>query len=661
MYKPRQPSKKKRVIPWLILIAIILGGLLVRATYLFEISDQPSFDHLRRDPAFHDFWARGLFGGQCDAPDGCDAEIINNNPYLRPPAYPWFLGLVYATCDSDYMAPRIVQMVLGLFSVILAFFLARALFGNTCGLITTAFMSGYWGFIYYEMELLASSLLVLLGLGLINVLRLWLDKPTYGRAIPAGLLIAVFALARPNILGFLPVLLAWAWWIGRRGKTKQAFRTALAGFFLVALVGIAPATIRNYLVSGEFVLISCNGGINLYIGNNEYSDGYSTDIPGSEELLGHYGWSWFEYPQYVRLLSEKLPKGLTVAQSSTYFGKLAGQFIRDHPGKFFRLIGRRALLFWGPAEISNNKAVHFDHIYSPTLVLLGGFSLPFSLALAGIGLILTDRKSQKNISSGPNGRKQLELIVLILLFVLTYFASFLPFLVSERFRVPIVPFLIIFASYTPYRLVQFIVGGDLGAPSGRPYSQRRKLTFFLMWLAICLALYGLARVPIAAYTYEKDRFQWHYDRGQAAKSADQTGRFISEYQQLLKLKPRWYQGHRSLGEALLSFGHVTEAISHYTYALDLQPENPRAHFNLALALASNGQFELARAHYEKALVLEPDFPEAHNNLGNLFVREKNFDQAIIHYKEALRLRPDFPDARTNLDRAGQKRQRLSTQ
>ena len=48
---------------------------------------------------------------------------------------------------------------------------------------------------------------------------------------------------------------------------------------LSAAAVISPWTLRNYRVHGEWILISSNGGINFWIGNNEQATGEFIEPP----------------------------------------------------------------------------------------------------------------------------------------------------------------------------------------------------------------------------------------------------------------------------------------------------------------------------------------------------------------------------------------------
>ncbi|MBU0717720.1 MAG: glycosyltransferase family 39 protein, partial [Planctomycetes bacterium] len=160
---------------------VVLVGVVLRGCYLAEISQAPDFTSPGMDAAYHDHWARGLAFGDWSLPPEYPDPQIRTTPYFRPPGYPHFLALVYALAGPSYVGPRIVQMLMGLASSVLAYVLARRLFGVSVGLLTALFMSLYWAFIYFEGELLAPGLLVLLTLLLLNVVVRWSDEPTWLR------------------------------------------------------------------------------------------------------------------------------------------------------------------------------------------------------------------------------------------------------------------------------------------------------------------------------------------------------------------------------------------------------------------------------------------------------------------------------------------------
>ncbi len=73
---------------------------------------------------------------------------------------------------------------------------------------------------------------------------------------------------------------------------------------------------------------------------------------------------------------------------------------------------------------------------------------------------------------------------------------------------------------------------------------------------------------------------------QQAGRADQA---LTQYAEVLKLKPDFAKAHNNLGNALQRMARSEEAIAHYQEALRIKPDNPEAHSNWGNALQSLGR------------------------------------------------------------------------
>jgi 4-amino-4-deoxy-L-arabinose transferase-like glycosyltransferase len=457
---------------WIALACILLFGLVLRSVYLTEIESSPAFRYPAFDAEFHDYWARSLVSGDWSEPQFHDDPRIHETPFFRPPGYPYFLAGVYALTGNSHLAARVVQMLMGLASCVLAFLLGRSLFGRGVGLIFAALMSCYWIFIYFEGELLAPVLLVFLALASLLAFARWLDGTTYRNTIATGVLLGLFALVRPNALVLVPVALIWIWWIARRRKDPRRFRVALLGFPLGVVLAVAPATIRNHVVADDLVLITSNAGVNLYIGNNEQTDCVNANIPILGELTTLANWTCFDQPAIVAGVERIEGRALKASEVSQFFSQKALDYIAENPAQTAALAWEKALLFWGPVEISNNKVIHFDRAHSPVLRFLPGFPLALALAIVGLLFLFLEfragRKSRPNVTADTSRR--FELTVLLLAFVAIYFASYLPFFIAGRYRVPIIPFLLLFGAYGIARVYSLV--------------SARRLTHAAIWIGV---------------------------------------------------------------------------------------------------------------------------------------------------------------------------------
>ena len=152
-----------------------------------------------------------------------------------------------------------------------------------------------------------------------------------------------------------------------------------------------------------------------------------------------------------------------------------------------------------------------------------------------------------------------------------------------------------------------------------------------------------------------DNVRAHNNLGLALqKIPGRSNEAIAQYEEALRLDPKYEEAHNNLGIALEGIpGRLDEAIAQYEEALRLMPDVPEAHYNLGSALAKNpGRLDEAVAQYEEALRLNPDYVKAHNNLGSALARiPGRLDEAVAQYGEALRLKPDYAEAHYNLANA----------
>jgi tetratricopeptide (TPR) repeat protein len=143
----------------------------------------------------------------------------------------------------------------------------------------------------------------------------------------------------------------------------------------------------------------------------------------------------------------------------------------------------------------------------------------------------------------------------------------------------------------------------------------------------------------------------HYNLGLALDEKGQIDEAINQYQEAFRLKPDYAEAHNNLGTALGRKGQIDEAISQFQEAIRLRPDFAAAHSNLGNALLMKGQIDEATSQHREALRLKPDYADAHYNLGNDFYKKGQIDEAINQYQEAIRLKPDFAEAHYNLTRA----------
>ncbi|HOC70349.1 MAG TPA: tetratricopeptide repeat protein, partial [Candidatus Hydrogenedentes bacterium] len=439
-------------------------------------------------------------------------------------------------------------------------------------------------------------------------------------------LLGVGALMRPNILLPGGAILAWVVWHAKKGGgSTGSVITTVPVYLGSALLIIFPVIIRNWVVGGQFVFISYYGGINAYIGNNPHSGGTSPEVPDLYEISGVEEWNCFNYPSIVRGLARHLKKpDLDFSGASRYFYKRALLFWRETPLQAIALTLRKAWLFWGPHEISDSKVIHYERLHSNLLSRLPRFSLLLALALTGLVVCVLSNKSRERMDPSASA--------LSLLFVVGYFFSILPFFISERYRFPVVPFLLPFAGFAVVLAWERL-------------RQRKIKAVFLVTLGFILC-YGVATYPLLSYA--PDYSTWYLHRGLAHAAQGDMRDAEAALEQALRENPDNDEAHLQLGYIHATQGLKEDAMEHYRRALEANPNNVFAANNLGYEHYLKNEYPEAEKYYRQALERYPIYTLALNNLGNVLLREGRAEEALACFEKALDIHPHDPFARYNI-------------
>jgi len=578
--------KKTNII---ILIGIILAGAALRVAYLSELYDEPIFRHPEIDALYHNYWAKGLVSGNWAPPLDHDYPAIQENAYFKPPGTPYFLAFVYMLFGISNLYPRIIFMILGILSCFFMYFFVRELFDELTGKIATFIFATYWAFIYYEATFLEPTLAVFFNVLVIFLIFRWISSGGLWKFILSAVIAGFCVLTRPNVLLCIPVIgLFFVYWEWK--KQKNFFRGIATGFLWCFFVGVTilPVTIRNYVVSGEFVPINTQAGITLYTGNNPHANGYIATTPE----IG--GWTCFDWPRIVDDTNKRIGKELTQAETDKYYAKRALDYIKKHPYHTFQLMVKKFFLFWGPKEVCNQKEAECDIRESAVLrVLPLRFSHLLSFAILGLIMWLTSvwKNRKNNLNVRCTSKPTQATIWLVIFFTLVYSATFIPFQVAGRYRVPIIPFLIIGASYSiSYFFKLFIF---------------KKFIQIILWLSFLLLIWFVTSYNFAGY------------------------------------KPRVGRWHLFRGASYLLDENYEKALEDFRYAEQLRPNDERVCVNIGVALYRTGNIDMANKYFKKALNINPKFYRTLQNLGLLKVKTGNLDEAYHYFQQAFKQHPSY--------------------
>ncbi len=594
------PWLRSPLLPGMLIFSL---ALVVRVIYVLQAQANPQFDAPLMDPAYHDQWAWQLAQGTW-APEG---------PFFRAPLYTFFLAAIYAIGGHDYLLPRLVQAVLGAGSCVLIYLIGRRLFSENTGRIAGAMAALYWILIYFDNELLIPILFVFLILASFYALLRTLGwerdasqpprSPAWGFA--AGLLLGLAAIARPNILVFVPVVL-WLLWRARRRGLRVLVAVTLV---LAMLAPIAVVTIYNVTAGDDFVFIASQGGVNFYIGNNPESDGRTAVVPGTR------GDWWGGRFDTIKIAERAAGRELKESEVSDYWFGRAFEFIREQPGEWLGLMLRKLGLFWTAVEIGNNSSIPHLRAYAPLMKLpLLGFGLVLPLAVLGVAL---------------GWRRRGIAVGVPVAFILLYMAGVVAFFVCARYRVPIVPFLILLAA--------------LGLTEAHAAWREGRHRAVLVAVALALAAAVATNLPARAHRENLALAHFHDSIAWKAKGNLQASEMA--LRQALRLDPNLAEARANLANLLAERGDVEAARRAYEEAIGSDPQNAKTLANLASMYLNRGDLSAAQEALDRALAIDPDHSETLRILGVIRERRGDLAGAREAYERAL----EFTDERHRIE------------
>ena len=256
------------------LVVLVAVNILIRAVWLFHYHPAQRSDFL---------W---YYQHAVSLSEGHGYTTAGKPTAYWPIGYPLFLSLIFRITGPSLKAGLIAQALLSVGIVVLIFLIALRTTKST----SVATIAGL-GYTVLPSSIITNSVmgteelftfLLLLSLYIylcVDSGRVWL------KLCLAGLCLGAACLVRPTVLLFPIFIFVYEWLIVRHSFWKSLGRVAV----IVVMMGIAisPLTIRNEVAMHHFILISTNGGVNLW--QSTKSNGYfwSDDPKVNPLLLAH--------------------------------------------------------------------------------------------------------------------------------------------------------------------------------------------------------------------------------------------------------------------------------------------------------------------------------------------------------------------------------------
>ncbi len=583
-----------RSMKWL-LVTILALGLLARLLHFWVISGT-AYPRIGDELPFTDMyvnlhWARTILAG-----DWLGRETYH--PYFhwmkqiapletwyrwwggkeifqQAPLYPYLLAGLLALCKASVTWVLFFQLLIGALQPLVLYWLAASLFGARVGLVAAVLTALYGPFIFHQGVHLRDWLPPLLEpLALFALLRA--NATNRGGAWGmAGAALGLALLTKETVLLFLPFVGLWLLWENwpdwRRSIRPGAL---LLGGFLLCL---SPLLLRNALVGAPVFALSNRAAESIIEGNA--ADGSPVGL---------------DWPRSMQGILERSGGRLGAVVLET-LGTYQGDWIR-----FLRLLPRKVSGLVDPFEVPNNVSFYYGLELSPVLRLTLGYGLVFPLGLVGFLMSLNTWRRH----------------FLAILYGLTVVGSLMVAPVIARYRLTLVPVLILYAAVMLIR----------SADAARERNARATLGIVGLVLAACFVQRVLLPLPQegknvrmlnpleylgSEQVYVKDK---EYDRAAAqAALLLEKARRIPDYAGRVPLYEADYRVLRA--QHLIEQGANTEAnhelaLAVAAYARLRETTASYLYYNIALLYFKLGEEAQAERYLRLFLEQDPDDPKA---------------------------------------------------
>ena len=535
---------------------ILFLGLLLRLAYLLEYRARSVFyGQLMLDAQVYEEWARRIAAGQW----------LGGGVFYHAPLYPYFLALLFKVLGIRYLPIYLLQMLLGLAVLFLAYRIGRRCAGAWIGLAAAGLLVFYAPLPFFETKVMSTSLALFLSILALAVLVEAWERGGALIWLAAGGLIGMTALANPASLLLAPCYAAGL--LLRRRQWLEV--TALAAG---AILAVAPATLHNLAQGGGFVPISSQGGITFYQGNSPKSRGLYMAVEG-------FSGSPLMQMQEEKAMAEKeAGHPLNASEVSSFWFRKGLRVISAQPGAALSLLEMKLLRWFSSIEYSTEYSQSIERGQVATLWIP---ILPFGfLAVGGVAGIILGYRAYPNLMP-------------VYLYLAGSLAPPMIFYVSSRYRLPAAPALAILAATALERLVARI--------------RSRGILDALPASLIILIASALTLVPIGKDHLYQDA-NVHYNAGNLFYDRGEYDTAIDQYRQALLVSDHEYY-RINLGNALTRKGRYDEAVEQYRLASQKRPAFAKSYVQWAKALALQGKLDEARSIYQRAVQLNTRNPE----------------------------------------------------
>jgi Tfp pilus assembly protein PilF/4-amino-4-deoxy-L-arabinose transferase-like glycosyltransferase len=617
------------------LVSILLIGLIFKGIYLyFYALNNPYYNIVSMDSAVYLNWAQVIL----------EEGWLGTEIFYRAPFYPYLLSIIFWFAPNNLLAVYIMQLGMGICSVVLIYSIGKRIYCERAGLIAAGFSLVYSPLTFFETKILPTITGIFLGLLSIYLLsRAEQEKKWYywmGGATTLG----VAAICRPNYLLMIPLII-----FGILVVHRKQLRETLIPILILILVPsgiIGTVTLRNYVVGKDFVLISANAGITFAQGNNPWARGSIAVIPGfSGEVTN-------QRHEETQIAEKVTGRTLKPSEVNTFWFKWGLTFIQKNPLEYLRLLLYKGAILFNNHELGSNYLLDVDKEVTPWLRLA---FLPFGFIMAwaviGFARIFLERPAA---------------LALIAAFIGSFLTAII-FYVNSRYRMTLLPPAIIMA------------GGGLD------YLVRNPRRFGVILLTVGLAFFISLPpfFPLNDTHLSRSHSRAWAHLGGAYKNNNQLEKALWAYEKAIGMEPNSYryyletlnlfgaleknkdeiiqwaqqishkisgEQYRSLiiAEAYYSGNDYDKALEYIQKVLSSFPKDHRLYLYSGILLGRMGKHHKAREVFSEGLKINSVNIDLHYNYALACFMSGDKEEAIQAARNIVKNAPHFDKARSLL-------------
>ncbi len=481
----------------------------------------------------------------------------HDQAYYQAPLYSMFIALMHHAGWHSIQNLIGIQLVLGVINTLIFYAMARQFLSYRFAFVTAICFCVCPLVFFFETKSTATTLGLTLWLCFLLSMLKWLDQQKLFFLIPAAVFVSLTVICRPNMLFSLPFV-CWCFFVcvpkDQPGLIKISNHTALwfhrhlLVFLAIVLLAIGAVSMRNYMASGEWVLITGNSGVTLYMGNNPQATGGLAVIPGLSNNIEDQVYGG------VRLASELAGKELTLNESSRFWMGKTVEFVTSYPLQWLMLEGKKLLwsVFYIPPSV--NYSVLFEAEW------LGWFYVLFILQVV---IFVSGIIAVYHVCRNRNPHNLFLLLTLCgyLLLSLVYYSS-------ARFLTSVVPVLILLAGM----MWQDYVEG------GHDKRMNRARVILVVWIVLFFVWNPFLR----QYQTQDLAMGW-YNLGVLAEEKPLLEANAKEcYRKALEYNPNHASAMLNLGTLLAKEGDLLQSSEWFEQVLEMEPSNQTALQNLII-------------------------------------------------------------------------------